>query len=48
MAPDSFFRLMKQLHVDVSPPAFLWEPYLTLAKVTFDLDIVSKVKINEI
>ncbi len=29
---------MKQLDVDVSPPAFLWDPYLTLANVTFDLD----------
>ena len=39
---------MKQLNVDVSPPAFLWDPYtliqprpighLTLTHVTFDLD----------
>ncbi len=29
---------MKQLDVDVSPPAFLWNPHLTLANVTFDLD----------
>ena len=31
---------MKQLDIDVSPPAFLWDLYLTLAltHVTFDLD----------
>ncbi len=29
---------MKQLDVDVSPPAFVWNPYLTLTLVTFDLD----------
>ncbi len=29
---------MKQLDVDVSPPAFLWDLNLTLANVTFDLD----------
>ena len=29
---------MKQLDVDVSPPGFVWNPYLTLANVTFDLD----------
>ncbi len=29
--------IMKQLDVDVSPPAFLWDPYLNLANVTFDL-----------
>ncbi len=29
---------MKQLDVDVSPPAFLCDPYLTLAYVTFDLN----------
>ncbi len=29
---------MKQLDVDVSPPAFVWTPYLTLTLVTFDLD----------
>ncbi len=27
---------MKQLDVDVSPPAFVWNLYLTLAVVTFD------------
>ncbi len=32
---------MKQLDVVVSPPAFLWDPYLTLTSVTFDLDICS-------
>ncbi len=30
---------MKQLDVVVSPPAFLWDPYLTLTNVIFDLDI---------
>ncbi len=30
--------LMKQLDVVVSPPAFLWDPYLTLTNVIFDLD----------
>ncbi len=29
---------MKQLDVDVSPPAFLWDPHLNLANMTFDLD----------
>ena len=29
---------MKQLDVDVSSPVFVWNPYLTLANVTFDLD----------
>ncbi len=29
---------MKQHDVDVSPPAFLWDPHLNLANVTFDLD----------
>ncbi len=29
---------MKQLDVVVSPPAFVWNPYLTLTHVTFDLD----------
>ncbi len=28
---------MKQLDV-VSPPAFLWDPYLTLTNVIFDLE----------
>ncbi len=32
---------MKQLDVDVSPPAFLWDPHLNLANVTFDLDRVT-------
>ena len=30
---------MKQLDVVVSPPAFLWDPYLTLTYEIFDLDI---------
>ncbi len=29
---------MKQLDVDVSPPAFVWTPYLALTLLTFDLD----------
>ncbi len=29
---------MKQLDVDVSPPAFVWNPYWIMANVTFDLD----------
>ncbi len=32
---------MKQLDVVVSPPAFLWDPYLTLTNVIFDLDILT-------
>ncbi len=32
-------KAMKQLDVVVSPPAFLWDPYLTLTNVIFDLDI---------
>ncbi len=35
---SSWNQEMKQLDVDVSPPAFVWNPHLTLAKVTFDLD----------
>ena len=31
-------RIMKQLDVVVSPPAFVWNSYLTLTHVTFDLD----------
>ncbi len=30
---------MKQLDVVVSPPAFLWDRYLTLTNVIFDLDM---------
>ena len=30
---------MKQLDVVVSPPAVVWDPYMTLTHVTFDLDI---------
>ena len=29
---------MKQLDVVVSPPAFLWDPYLTLTHVIFELN----------
>ncbi len=29
---------IKQLTSVVSPPAFIWIPYMTLANVTFDLD----------
>ncbi len=29
---------MKQLDVVVSLAAFVWNPYLTLTRVTFDLD----------
>ena len=39
-------KIMKQLDVVVSPPAFVWNPYLNstnatfyLTHVTFDLDI---------
>ncbi len=28
---------MKQLDVAVSPPAFIWDPNLTLTHVTFDV-----------
>ncbi len=31
--------LMKQLDIVVSPPAFVWDPYMTLTHVTLDLDI---------
>ena len=31
-------KIMKQLGIDVSPPDFVWNPYLTLTNVTFDLD----------
>ncbi len=33
--------LIKQRYVDVSPPAFVWKPYLTLNPKTFDLDPVT-------
>ena len=33
--------LMQQLDVDVSPPAFIWNPHLTMTLVTFDLDPVT-------
>ncbi len=43
---------MKQLDVVVSPPAFVWNPYLTLTHVTFDLDpcdhLTSRSNLNEI
>ncbi len=29
---------MRQLDVVVSPPAFVWDPYLILTNVTFDPD----------
>ena len=29
-------KLMKQRNVVVSPPAFVWNPYMTLTNVTFD------------
>ena len=29
---------MKQLDVVMSPPDFVWGPYMTLAHVTFDLE----------
>ena len=32
---------MKQLDVVVSPPAFIWNPYLTLTHVTFDHEFFS-------
>ncbi len=31
-------KKIRQLDVVVSPPAFLWDPNLTLTHVTFDLD----------
>ncbi len=37
---------MKQLDVVVSPPAFLWDPYLTLTYEIFDLDHVDLPKSN--
>ncbi len=30
--------LMKQLDIVLSPSVFVWNPFLTLAKMTFDLD----------
>ena len=32
---------MKQLDVDVSPPTFVWNHYLPMTLVTFDLDPVT-------
>ena len=38
---------MKQLDVDVSPPAYVWNHYLTETLVTLDLDPVTfKLLIN--
>ncbi len=37
--------LMKQLDVDVSPPAFLWNPYLSLVNVTFDINVHHHTKL---
>ena len=31
-----FYLKMKQLDVDVSPPAFVWNLYLTLTNVTIE------------
>ena len=31
-------KIMKQLDVVMSPPAFVWDPYLTSTHVTFDLN----------
>ena len=31
-------KLMKQLDVVVSPPDFVWDPYMALTNVTFDPD----------
>ena len=39
--------LMKQLDVVGSPPAFVWDPHLTLTHVTLDLDICSRDMIFE-
>ncbi len=36
-----FHIRMKQLDVVVSPPAFVWFPYMTLTNVTFDLTHVT-------
>ncbi len=35
---EKWCEKMKQLDVVVSPPAFLWDPYLTLTNVIFHLD----------
>ncbi len=34
---------MKQLDVVVNPPAFVWDPSLTLTNVTFDPDVLDSV-----
>ena len=36
--PQYIVIKMKQLDVVVSPPAFVWDPNLTLTHMTFDLD----------
>ncbi len=43
MGPDIVYKVqclvqMKQLDVVVSPPTFVWDPYMTLTNVTFDPD----------
>ncbi len=35
LTANSVKDLMKQLDFDVSPPAFVWNPYLTFTNVTF-------------
>ncbi len=41
-------RKMKQLAVVVSPHTLVWDPYLTLANVTFDLELSSEFLSNEL
>ncbi len=40
---NTHIKVMKQLDVVVSPPAFVWDPNLTLTHVTFNLDPCSLV-----
>ena len=37
---------MKQLDVDVNPPAFVWDPYFIMTLVTLDLDPVTLTLLN--
>ncbi len=31
-------KITKHLYIVVSPPAFVWDPYMTLTNMTFDPD----------
>ncbi len=38
-----FISLMKQLDDDVSQPAFVWNPYLTMTLVAFDPKVIRQL-----